>query len=120
MKVVAALGQAAGLGGAHDMRSARNRPSRRNKIQNPHTPLTCVAPEIVAQEALYAKGFAEIDFVNFPKDTKPYAVCVKSPCKPEDAYRVTCTRSRMERAESANDESHAPAELTAPVEPFGR
>ena len=55
MKVVAALGQAAGLG-AYDMRSARNRPSRRNKIQKPHTPLTCVAPEIVAQEALYAEG----------------------------------------------------------------
>jgi len=32
-------------------------------------PLNCIAPQIIAQELLYAEGFADVRYVNYPKDT---------------------------------------------------
>jgi NitT/TauT family transport system substrate-binding protein len=70
VKRVAALGAAAGVCG-YDMRSAAAEPPpETNKIRIHIAPVTCVAPEIVAQELLYAEGFTEVNFVNFPKETQ--------------------------------------------------
>ena len=53
------------------MRSAAAEPPpETNKIRIHIAPVTCVAPEIVAQELLYAEGFTEVRFVNYPKETQ--------------------------------------------------
>jgi len=70
MRGVAALAGAAGLS-AYDMRfAAAEPPPETTKVRIHVAPVTCIAPEIVAQELLYAEGFTEVQFVNFPKETQ--------------------------------------------------
>jgi hypothetical protein len=70
VKGLAALAGAAGLS-AYDMRSgAAEPPPETNKIRIHGSAVTCIAPEIVAQELLYAEGFTDVLYVNYPKDTK--------------------------------------------------
>src|SRR5262245_17879121 len=69
VKGLAALAGTAALSGY--MRSAAAEPPPEiTKLRIHESLVTCIAPEIVAQELLYAEGFTEVHFVNYPKDTQ--------------------------------------------------
>ena len=63
-----ALGAASVLG-LPQMAMAEPPPETR-KLRIAESPLTCIAPQVVAQELLYAEGFTDVQYVNYPKDTQ--------------------------------------------------
>jgi NitT/TauT family transport system substrate-binding protein len=70
MKGLGALaGSAAFLG--YDVRLANAEPPpETTKLRIHENDLTCIAPQLVAQEMLHAEGFTDVEYVNFPKDTQ--------------------------------------------------
>ena len=45
-------------------------PPETTRIRIHESPLTCIAPQIVALDLLHAEGFTDVQYVNFPKDTE--------------------------------------------------
>jgi NitT/TauT family transport system substrate-binding protein len=58
---------------AYDMRSApAEPPPETTTIRIVDTEITCIAPQIVAQELLYAEGFKEVKYLKWGKDTQHF------------------------------------------------
>jgi NitT/TauT family transport system substrate-binding protein len=51
-------------------RAAADPPPELTKLRIHENPLTCLAPQIVAQELLYAEGFKDVQYVKYLKDTR--------------------------------------------------
>ena len=64
---LAALAGAAGLS-AYMRRAAAEPPPEVTKIKIHESSLSCVAAQVVAGELLYAEGFTDVRYVNYPKD----------------------------------------------------
>ena len=43
-------------------------PPETTRLRIHENPLICIAPQIIAQELLYAEGFTDVQYVNYPKD----------------------------------------------------
>ena len=70
VKGLSALAGSAALLG-YDLRLANAEPPpETTRIRIHETEVTCIAPQIVAQELLHAEGFTDVRYVNFPKDTQ--------------------------------------------------
>jgi NitT/TauT family transport system substrate-binding protein len=50
--------------------AAAEPPPETTRLRIHEDPLTCIAPQIVARELLYAEGFTEVRYVNYPKETQ--------------------------------------------------
>jgi len=75
----AALAGAAGLVGAGvaglgsgDQSLAAEPPPETTKLRLFETPITCIAPEWVAQELLYGEGFTDVEYVTWGKHTRAW------------------------------------------------
>ena len=65
-------GSAAFLG--YDPRLANaDPPPETTKIRLREHRVTCVATQVIAQELLYAEGFTDVQYVNYPRDTQRWA-----------------------------------------------
>jgi len=65
----ALAGSAALLG--YDLRFANAEPPpETTRIRIGEGPVTCGAPKIIAQELLYAEGFTDVQYVNYPRDSQ--------------------------------------------------
>ncbi len=51
-------------------RAAAEPPPETTKLRIHENPLTCLAPQIVAQELLHAEGFTDVQYVRYLKDTQ--------------------------------------------------
>ncbi len=72
IKGLVALAGAAGLS-LYDMGSdAAEPPPETTTIRIVDTEITCIAPQIVAQELLYAEGFKEVKYLKWGKDTQHF------------------------------------------------
>ena len=67
VKGMAALAGAAGLSG-YMGRAAAEPPPEVTKIKIHENSLSCLAAQVVAGELLYAEGFTDVRYVNYPKD----------------------------------------------------
>ena len=70
IKGVSALAGTSGLLGYDIRPSAAEPPPETTKLRIHEDSLTCIAPQIIAQELLSAEGFTEVRYVNYPKDTQ--------------------------------------------------
>jgi NitT/TauT family transport system substrate-binding protein len=50
--------------------AAAEPPPETRKVRLFVGPVTCLAPQYVARELLYAEGFGEVQYVTFPNDTQ--------------------------------------------------
>src|SRR5215831_13783062 len=58
---------------AYDIRSAAAEPPpETTTIRIIDTEITCIAPQIVAQDLLYAEGFKEVRYLKWGKDTQHF------------------------------------------------
>ena len=62
------MGAAALLGVSRD--AAAEPPPETTKLRIHENPLTCIAPQIVAQELLYAEGFTDVQYLKYLRDTQ--------------------------------------------------
>ena len=70
VKGVAALAGAAGLS-AYDMRSAAAEPPpETTRLRIHENELTCLAPQIIAQELLHTEGFTDVRYIRYLRDTQ--------------------------------------------------
>jgi NitT/TauT family transport system substrate-binding protein len=53
--------------------AAAEPPPETTKLRIYENPVTCLAPQIVAQELLYAEGFTDVQYVSHRKDTQRWA-----------------------------------------------
>ena len=68
----ALAGSAALLG--YDLRLANaDPPPETTKIRLREHRVTCIALQVIAQELLYAEGFTDVQYVNYPRDTQRWA-----------------------------------------------
>jgi len=63
-----ALAGAAALVGLRPQPADAEPPPETTKLRIHENPLTCIAPQIVAQELLHAEGFTEVRYVRYPTD----------------------------------------------------
>src|SRR5262249_53953228 len=63
------LGGAAAYLSLHADQAAAEPPPQITRLRIHESEVTCIAPQIVAQ-LLYAEGFTDVQYVNFPKDTQ--------------------------------------------------
>ena len=70
IKGVSALAGTSGLLGYDIRPSAAEPPPETTKLRIHESTLTCIAPQIVAQELLYAEGFTDVRYVKYLKDTQ--------------------------------------------------
>ena len=65
------------LGGASlvglPQRAMAEPPPEITRLRIFENPVTCIAPQVIAQELLYAEGFTDVQYVNYPKDTRRWA-----------------------------------------------
>jgi len=70
IKGVSALAGTSGLLGYDIRPSAAEPPPETTKLRIHENALTCIAPQLVAQELLYAEGFTDVQYVKYLKDTQ--------------------------------------------------
>ena len=70
IKGVSALAGTSGLLGYDIRPSAAEPPPETTKLRIHESTLTCIAPQIVAQELLHAEGFTDVRYVKYPTDTQ--------------------------------------------------
>jgi NitT/TauT family transport system substrate-binding protein len=70
IKSVSALAGTSGLLGYDIRPSAAEPPPETTKLRIHENTLTCIAPQLVAQELLYAEGFTDVQYVKYLKDTQ--------------------------------------------------
>jgi NitT/TauT family transport system substrate-binding protein len=66
------LAGTAGLLGLHARPSAAESPPETTTLRIHENPITCLAPQIVAQEMLHAEGFTDVKYVKYLKDTQHF------------------------------------------------
>src|SRR5262245_37423134 len=73
VKSLGALAGSAGLLG-YDLELANaDPPPETTKLRITENEVTCIAPQVIARELLYAEGFTEVQYVNFPRDTQRWS-----------------------------------------------
>jgi NitT/TauT family transport system substrate-binding protein len=73
VKRLGALAGSVALPG-YDFRLAHAEPPpETTRVRITENEVTCVAPQIIARELLFAEGFTDVQYVNFPKDTKRWS-----------------------------------------------
>jgi len=70
MKGLGALAGSATLLGFDPRIVSAEPPPETAKLRIFEGPVTCIAPQLVAQELLYGEGFTDVRYVNYPKDSK--------------------------------------------------
>ena len=70
IKGVGALAGSVSLLGFDPPPAQAEPPPETTRIRIQESWINCIAPQIVAQELLYAEGFTDVQYVNYPKDTQ--------------------------------------------------
>ena len=65
-----ALAASAGLLGFDPKLAAAEPPPETTRLRLLQAPVTCLAPQYVAQDLLYGEGFTDVRYVNYPKETQ--------------------------------------------------
>jgi NitT/TauT family transport system substrate-binding protein len=72
VKGLGALAGSAGLLGFDPRIAAAEPPPETTTLRIHENPITCIAPQIVAQELLHAEGFTNVKYVKYLKDTQHF------------------------------------------------
>jgi hypothetical protein len=88
VKGVAALAGAAGLS-AYDMRSAAAEPPpETTRLRIHENELTCLAPQIIAQELLHTEGFTDVRYIRYLRESAdPWCPSLPQQGKVRDSLR---------------------------------
>jgi NitT/TauT family transport system substrate-binding protein len=55
---------------AHPLRASAEPPPETTRLRIFEGPVTCIAPQLIAQELLHAEGFTDVRYVNYPRDSQ--------------------------------------------------
>jgi len=70
IKGLGALAGATGLLGFQPEQAAADPPPEITRLRVHESPVTCIAPTIIARELLYAEGFRDVQYFNYPRDSQ--------------------------------------------------
>ena len=73
VKGLGALAGATGLLGFQQEQADADSPPEITRLRIHESPVTCIVPEIVAREMLYAEGFTDVQYFNYPRDSLRWA-----------------------------------------------